>query len=74
LDKPQTLEPKSDDVRCEAIQALVERLGIGKAAFFIRETMSQPVDYLYVKEQLFGNMTVADICTEIQRNKQSLTS
>lgn len=66
--------PKSDEVRCEAIQALVERLGIGKAAFFIRETMSQPVDYLQVKEQLFGNMTVADVCNEIQRNKPSLTS
>jgi hypothetical protein len=63
--------PKSDEVRCEAIQALVERLGIGKAAFFIRETMSQPVDYLDVKEQLFGNMTVADVCSEIQRNKSS---
>ncbi len=59
--------PKSHDVRCEAIQALVERLGIGKAAFFIRETMSQPVDYIKVKEQLFGNMTVADICSEIER-------
>ncbi|NEQ18932.1 MAG: hypothetical protein F6K28_02770 [Microcoleus sp. SIO2G3] len=46
---------------------MVERLGIGKAAFFIRETMSQPVDYLKVKEQLFGNMTVADICNEIQQ-------
>ncbi len=61
--------PKSDDVRCEAISALIERLGIGKAAFFIRETMSQPVDYLQVKEQMFGNMTVADICSEIQRNQ-----
>lgn len=66
--------PKSDDVRCEAIQALVERLGIGKAAFFIRETMSQPVDYLKVKEQLFGNMTVADICNEIQRSKPNQAS
>ena len=61
--------PKGDDVRCEAISALIESLGIGKAAFFIRETMFQPVDYLKVKEQLFGNMTVADICTEIQRNQ-----
>lgn len=56
-----------------AKKALVERLGIGKAAFFIRETMSQPVDYLDVKEQ-FGNMTVADICSEIQRNQQNLRS
>jgi hypothetical protein len=64
--------PKSDEVRCEAIEALVERLGIGKAAFFIRETMSQPVDYLKVKDQLFGDMTVADICSEIQYNKRSV--
>jgi hypothetical protein len=61
--------PKGDDVRCEAISALIESLGIGKAVFFIRETMSQPVNYLKVKEQLFGNMTVADICSEIQRNQ-----
>ncbi|MBW4592501.1 MAG: hypothetical protein KME46_06165 [Brasilonema angustatum HA4187-MV1] len=66
--------PKNDEIRCEAIQALVERLGIGKAAFFIRETMSQPVDYLKVKEQLFGNMTVADICNEIERSKPSQAS
>jgi len=61
--------PKSDDIRCEAISALIERLGIGKTAFYIRETMSQPVDYLKLKDQLFGEMTVDDICSEIQRNQ-----
>ncbi|MBA3923597.1 MAG: hypothetical protein H0X31_18640 [Nostocaceae cyanobacterium] len=59
----------SDDIRCEAISALIERLGIAKTAFYIRETMSQPVDYLKLKEQLFGEMTVDDICSEIQRNQ-----
>jgi len=61
--------PNSDDIRYEAISALIEHLGICKAAFFIREMMSQPVDYLKVKEQLFGDLTVADICSEIQRNQ-----
>jgi len=60
--------PNSALVRSEAIQTLVERLGIGKAAFFIRETMSQPLDYLEMKDQLFGAMTVTDICNEIKKN------
>ncbi len=67
---PQALSvPNSDDIRYEAISALIEHLGIGKAAFFIRETMSQPVDYLKVKESLFGEITVADICSGIQRHQ-----
>ncbi|MBA3923026.1 MAG: hypothetical protein H0X31_15555 [Nostocaceae cyanobacterium] len=61
----QALFPRSNDVRYEAINALIKRLGIAKTAFFIREMMSQPVDYLKVKDRLFENMAFADICSEI---------
>jgi hypothetical protein len=63
--------PTSDAVKSEAIKVLIEQLGIGKAAFFIRETMAQPLDYLKLKDQLFGTMTVSDVYAEIQRNQQN---
>ena len=36
-------------LKSEAIEAIVKNLGITKAAFFIRETMSQKADYLEIK-------------------------
>jgi precorrin-6B methylase 1 len=58
--------PQSNDVRPEAITAIVERLGIGSAALFIRENLSQPTDYLTIKDQLFGTLNAADIYREIE--------
>jgi len=43
------------------VQANMERLGIAQAAFFLRETASQPLNYLETKDQLFGEMTATDI-------------
>jgi hypothetical protein len=65
------LVPSNSEIRGEAIKVIVEHLGVGKAAFFIREMMAQPVDYLENKEQLFGSMTVADICNEIDQKSAS---
>ncbi|WP_221275416.1 hypothetical protein [Microcystis aeruginosa] len=48
------------------VKALVERLGIDKAAFFLRETASQPLNYLEIKDQLFGEMTATDIYAQIK--------
>ena len=59
--------PKTDDIRKQAIKVIVERMGIAGAAFFLRETMAQEVNYLELKSQLFGNMTVADIYREINK-------
>jgi hypothetical protein len=61
--------PKSEDVRSEAIETIIERLGITKAAFFIRETMPQKVDYLKVKEKLFGTKTASELYGEIKKSK-----
>ena len=61
--------PKSEEVRSEAIETIIERLGITKAAFFIRETMSKKVDYLKVKEKLFGEKTASELYGEIKKSK-----
>jgi hypothetical protein len=63
--------PNSSSVRSEAVNILVQQLGLGKAALFIRENLSQPTDYLELKEQLFGEMTVDQISQEIQRQQQT---
>ncbi|MCA2722288.1 MAG: hypothetical protein IM333_15705 [Microcystis sp. M048S1] len=58
--------PEIDEIRKEGVKALVERLGIDKAAFFLRETASQPLNYLEIKDQLFGEMTATDIYAQIK--------
>ena len=60
--------PKSREISTEAIQILIGRLGITKAAFFIRENLSQKEDYLKLKEDLFGKKTAAGIFEEIKKD------
>lgn len=60
--------PRTDEIRKQGIKVIVERMGIAGAAFFLRETMAQEVNYLDLKFQLFGNMTVADIYREINKS------
>ncbi len=60
--------PKTDEIRKQGIKVIVEQMGLAGAAFFLRETMAQQVDYLDLKNQLFGNMTVADIYQEIKKS------
>ncbi len=59
--------PSSEEVRSEAIQAIIKRLGITKAAVFIRENMSQKTDYLKTKSELFGKKSVAQLYEEIKK-------
>jgi hypothetical protein len=51
----------------------MKSLGITKAAFFLRESMSQKADYLEIKEKLFGAKTAKELYSEIvaQRAKKS---
>lgn len=60
--------PKSCEVRCEGIQMLVGRMGIAKAALFIRDNLSQQEDYLVTKERLFAEKTVAEIHEDMKRS------
>ena len=59
--------PQSEEIRKEGVKALVERLGIAKAAFFLRETASQPLNYLEIKDKLFGEITATDIYCQIKK-------
>lgn len=59
--------PKSSEISTEAIQMLISRLGITKAAFFIRENLFQKEDYLKLKEDLFEKKTAAEIFREIKK-------
>lgn len=58
--------PEIEEIRKEGVKALLERLGIAKAAFFLRETSSQPLNYLEIKDQLFGEMKATDIYAQIK--------
>lgn len=60
--------PQMDAIRTESVKAIIERLGITKAAFFCRENMSQPMDYLELKEKMFGEKTAREIYEEIKKN------
>jgi hypothetical protein len=53
-------------VKSEAVQTIVERMGITKAALFLRETMSQQTDYLELKDKLFTKTSAADVYAAIK--------
>ena len=61
--------PDMKVLKSEVVEAIIKSLGITKAAFFIRETISQKIDYLEIKEKLFGAKTAAEIYTEISELK-----
>lgn len=63
--------PRSEDVKTEVIETIVKRLGITKAAFFLRETISQKADYLKIKEELFKEKSVTDLYKEIKNWKRA---
>ncbi len=58
--------PIGGQVITEAVQTIIERMGITKAAVFLRETMSQPTDYLALKEKLFAKTSAADVYAAIK--------
>ena len=58
--------PSSEEVRSEAIQTIIKRLGITKAAVFIRANVSQKTDYLKTKSELFDKKSVAQLYGEIK--------
>ena len=58
--------PTGSQVKTEAVQTIIERMGITKAALFLRENMSQPVDYLAMKDQMFAKTSAAEIFSAIK--------
>jgi hypothetical protein len=59
--------PSIDEVRIEAVQTLIRRMGTTKAAIFIRETMSQKTDYLKTKDELFAGKSATQLYGEIKK-------
>lgn len=62
--------PKCEDVKTEVIETIIKRLGITKAAFFLRETISQNVDYVKIKDELFKEKSASDLYKEIKMWKK----
>jgi hypothetical protein len=62
--------PSGEEVRSEAVQTLITRMGITKASIFIRETQPQKIDYLKVKDELFAGKSAAKLYVEIKKRKK----
>jgi len=62
--------PSSEEVRSEAVQTLITRMGITKAAIFIRENMTQKTDYLKIKNELFSGKSTTQLYTEIKKQRK----
>ena len=67
LTAKKLMVPSSEEVRSEAVQTLIKRMGITKAAIFIKENMAQKTDYLKVKDELFAGKSAADLYEEIKK-------
>ncbi len=59
--------PDSEQVRTEAAETLVERLGVAKAALFIRDNLARKTDYLTIKDHLFGKLSAEEIYSQIKK-------
>jgi hypothetical protein len=59
--------PSNKEVRSEAIQTLIKRMGITKAAIFIRGNMAQKMDYLKARDELFAGKSAAKLYEEIKK-------
>ena len=70
LTAKKLMVPSSEEVRSEAVQTLIKRMGITKAAIFIRENMAQKTDYLKVKDELFAGKSAAELYVEIKKREK----
>ena len=69
LEKAEEMLKRTKVLKSEVIEAIIKSLGITKAAFFIRENISQKTDYLEIKKKLFGKKTAAEFYKEISKWK-----
>ncbi len=67
----QIIIPERDELDKEAIEVLIENLGITKAAFFIRENLSKKIDYLNIKKNIVQNKSIDDIVQDIKYYKKN---
>ncbi len=57
--------PDIRELKGEIIAGIIRDFGITKAAFFIRETIFQKIDYLETKDRLFGEKSAKELYAEI---------
>ena len=57
--------PTIQEIRIEAINVLIQNLGLAKTTMFLRENFSGKTDYLKIKEDLFSKSTVEDIYNDM---------
>ena len=69
LTAKKMMVPSSEEIRSEAVQMLIKRMGITKAAIFIRENIAQKTDYLKLKEELFAGKSAAELYKEIKKGE-----
>jgi hypothetical protein len=62
--------PKIEEVKIEVIQTLIDQLGVAKSAYFFREFMYQKLDYLEIKDKIFGEKTAEEIYDEIKKKRE----
>ncbi len=56
--------PNIKDLKKQIIDDLIQRHGITKTAFFLKDIFSQKEDYLEIKENIFGKKTVEELFSE----------
>jgi hypothetical protein len=49
-----------------AMKQVIQSWGLAQAAMLFRGTLSQETDYLQIKEELFSDRSVSDLCCEIK--------
>jgi hypothetical protein len=62
--------PSSKEIRSEAIQTLIKRMGITKAAIFVKDNMAQKMDYLKTKDELFAGISATKLYEEIKKREK----
>lgn len=64
--------PDISKLKTEVVEKIVGDFGITKAGFFIREMMSQKIDYLAIKDKLFGDKNSRKVYNEICEWKHAM--
>jgi hypothetical protein len=57
--------PSQSSLNHEAIQTLIEHMGIAKAVMFLSDKLSQPTDYLQIKDRIFGGETTESVYQKV---------
>jgi len=61
--------PRNEEIKVEAINLMIEKMGIAKTASFIKEMFKQEDDYLKIKERIFNDKKVLEISNDILKEK-----